>query len=305
MKKIGVGLRDRGFGLRPHAAGQAFRRRLFKAGGVDDGEIEIAEPGLAFAAVAGHARPVVDQRDAPADQPVEQRRLADIRPADNGDGETHWFCFPARSTNERGFKRSARESARRWRRRPCGCAAGCGLRRRPGWRRLCLLRLCLPLCLRLLRDRLHRSRGDRLRLGRDLALGFRHRFRPSALLPAALLRRRHDGGIRRRLVALDVLRRHALRHARHAFRKHRLAIALAASSFRSGRKHPACPGSKSAQPASAGRIATKVARNKMRCVRRMKVSPQLLPSAASSADSASTRVRAPGGVSPSAAIIST
>ena len=84
-----IGRGDRGFGLRPHAAGQALGRRLLEAGGVDHREGEIAEPRLALAAVAGDARPVVDQREPLADQPVEQRRLADIRPADDGDGEAH------------------------------------------------------------------------------------------------------------------------------------------------------------------------------------------------------------------------
>ena len=48
---------------------------------------EVAEPRLALAPVAGDARQVVDQRQPPADQPVEQRRLADVRPADDGDAE--------------------------------------------------------------------------------------------------------------------------------------------------------------------------------------------------------------------------
>ena len=48
-------------------------------------KLEVAEAGLALAAVAGHAGQIVDQRQLPADQPVEQRRLADIRPADDGD----------------------------------------------------------------------------------------------------------------------------------------------------------------------------------------------------------------------------
>ena len=84
-----IGLRDRRLGLRPHAAGEAFGRRLLEARGVDDGEGEIAEPRRALAAVARDAGLVVDQRQPPADQPVEQRRLADIRPADDGDGEAH------------------------------------------------------------------------------------------------------------------------------------------------------------------------------------------------------------------------
>ena len=40
--------------------------------------------------VAGHARHVVDDGDPAARQPVEQRRLADVRPADDHDfGESH------------------------------------------------------------------------------------------------------------------------------------------------------------------------------------------------------------------------
>ena len=84
-----IGRRDRGFGLGAHAAGQAFARRLFEAGGVDDGEGEIAEMGGGFTPVAGNARGVVDEREPPAGKPVEQRRLADIRPADDGDGKAH------------------------------------------------------------------------------------------------------------------------------------------------------------------------------------------------------------------------
>ena len=77
--------RDRRLGLRAHPPGEAVGRRLVEAGGVDRGEVEVAEPRLALAAVAGHAGQVVDERQPPADQPVEQRRLADIRPADDGD----------------------------------------------------------------------------------------------------------------------------------------------------------------------------------------------------------------------------
>ena len=88
-EKDRIGLPNRGLGLRAHAAGKALGRRLLKSRGIDHGEIKIAEPALAFAAVARHTRPVVDQRDAPANQPVEQSRLADIGAADDGDGEVH------------------------------------------------------------------------------------------------------------------------------------------------------------------------------------------------------------------------
>ena len=54
-----------------------------------DGEFEIAEPRLALAAVARHAGLVIDQRELLPDQPVEQRRFADIGPADDGNREGH------------------------------------------------------------------------------------------------------------------------------------------------------------------------------------------------------------------------
>ena len=82
-----VGRADRGLGLRAHAAGERIRRGLVEAGGVDGGEFEPADAGLALAPVAGDARQVVDQRQPLADEPVEQRRLADIRPTDDGDAE--------------------------------------------------------------------------------------------------------------------------------------------------------------------------------------------------------------------------
>ena len=55
----------------------------------DRRERKIAEPRLPFAPVARDARPVVNQREPPADQPVEQGRLADIRPANDRKGEAH------------------------------------------------------------------------------------------------------------------------------------------------------------------------------------------------------------------------
>ena len=82
----GVGLADRGDGLRPHPAGQGLGILVLVAGGVDDPEFEAEQGRLALAPVAGHAGPVVDQRQLPADQPVEQGRLADIGPADDRDG---------------------------------------------------------------------------------------------------------------------------------------------------------------------------------------------------------------------------
>jgi hypothetical protein len=85
----GVGELDRGLGLLLHPRRQRSLGALVEPRSVDDGEIEIVELGLAFAAVPRHARLVVDQRELLADQPIEQRRLSDIGPADNGNRERH------------------------------------------------------------------------------------------------------------------------------------------------------------------------------------------------------------------------
>jgi len=76
-------------GLRRHAVRQAVGRGLFEACRVDRRKGQIAEPRLAFAPIARDAGLVIDQRLPPADQPVEQGALADIRPADDRDGEVH------------------------------------------------------------------------------------------------------------------------------------------------------------------------------------------------------------------------
>jgi len=55
-KKDRVGVRNRGFGLRLHAAAQALRRCLFKPRRVDSGERKIPEPCLRFAPVARDSR---------------------------------------------------------------------------------------------------------------------------------------------------------------------------------------------------------------------------------------------------------
>ena len=85
----GIGLFDGRFGLGPHAAGQAFRSGLLQSGGIDHGEVDVAESAFPLAPVAGDARPVVDERQPAADQPVEEGRLADIGATDNGDCEWH------------------------------------------------------------------------------------------------------------------------------------------------------------------------------------------------------------------------
>jgi hypothetical protein len=57
--------------------------------GVDDREVEIAEPRPALAAVAGDAGLVVDQSEPASHQPVEQRGFADVGSADNGNSKIH------------------------------------------------------------------------------------------------------------------------------------------------------------------------------------------------------------------------
>ena len=69
-----------------HPAGQRVRVLILEARGVDHPELEPEQVGFAFAPVARHSRPVVDQRQALADQPVEQGRFADVGAADDGDG---------------------------------------------------------------------------------------------------------------------------------------------------------------------------------------------------------------------------
>ena len=76
--------------LAAHAAAQRFRSGFFKPRGIDDREIKIAKPRVAFAAVARDAGLIVDKRKPPPDQAVEQGRLADIGTADNGERKTHF-----------------------------------------------------------------------------------------------------------------------------------------------------------------------------------------------------------------------
>jgi hypothetical protein len=84
-----IGLGDCGIGLGAHTAGQGLVCGILQPGGIDDIDAQIADPRLTLAAVAGNAGPVVDQRQPAADQTVEQRRFADIGPADYGDGDGH------------------------------------------------------------------------------------------------------------------------------------------------------------------------------------------------------------------------
>jgi hypothetical protein len=84
-----VGHLHRAFAEAAHAALQAVVGGILQPGGVDHGEAQGAQPRLALAQVAGHAGLVVDQREFPADEPVEQGRLAHVGASDDGEGEAH------------------------------------------------------------------------------------------------------------------------------------------------------------------------------------------------------------------------
>ena len=99
-KQDGVGIADGHFGLGAHAPFEAIGIGLLETGGVDDLKAEIAEAGVTDATIARHARRVVDERQLLADEAIEQCRLADVRPSDNGDGRLgcHGWALP--STND-------------------------------------------------------------------------------------------------------------------------------------------------------------------------------------------------------------
>ena len=89
-----VAIDERGLGLRAHAPDERIGIAFLETGGVDDGEGEVRQSGFALATIAGDARLVVDQRQPAPDQPIEQRRLADIRPADDRDLGAHVISRP-------------------------------------------------------------------------------------------------------------------------------------------------------------------------------------------------------------------
>jgi len=71
-EKYDVGLVDRRFRLRAHASGQAFRRSLFEPGRIDHGERDVTETAFPLAPITRDTGPVIDQRQAPTHQPIEQ-----------------------------------------------------------------------------------------------------------------------------------------------------------------------------------------------------------------------------------------
>ena len=84
-----IGHIDRTLGQSPHPALQAVVSNLFQAGGVDHGEPQIEQPGIALAQIPGNTGLVIDQSQLPANQPVEQRGLAHVGSSDDGEGKGH------------------------------------------------------------------------------------------------------------------------------------------------------------------------------------------------------------------------
>lgn len=82
-EKRDIGGFQRRFGLLAHTAGQCFGLVVFPARRVDDLEFQAEQLGVAETTVARHARLIVDERELLADEPIEQRGLADVGSADD------------------------------------------------------------------------------------------------------------------------------------------------------------------------------------------------------------------------------
>ncbi len=83
-KEHRIGLRQRLLGLLLHARREGLGRGLVEARGIQHAEAEIAQARLALAPVAGDAGLIVDQRQAPPDETVEECRLPHVGTADDG-----------------------------------------------------------------------------------------------------------------------------------------------------------------------------------------------------------------------------
>ena len=108
-------------GMARSAWALTWRSRVSPAGqpaaGVDDGEVPPGPLGVEQLAVPGDARALLDDGLAPADDPVDQRALADVGPADHGD---HGPRSCSLAPSGRLFHRSTRVEQDRPQRRPVG-----------------------------------------------------------------------------------------------------------------------------------------------------------------------------------------
>ena len=77
------------FGLGLDPAGERVGGGALEAGGIDGRECEVAQLHRGLAAVAGDAGRIVDDRQRPAGQAIEQRRLADVGTADDDHRQGH------------------------------------------------------------------------------------------------------------------------------------------------------------------------------------------------------------------------
>ena len=80
-----VAVLKRQFGLLAHARLQTVVRHVLVPGGVDQGQVHVADIAVCIATVTDHARAIVNEREALADKPVEQGRFAHVGAADDGD----------------------------------------------------------------------------------------------------------------------------------------------------------------------------------------------------------------------------
>ena len=113
-----VALGDRVLGLPRHLLEDPVLGDRLEAAGVDDEELAVAEARAADVAVARQAGQVVHQRVARAREPVEQRRLADVGPADQGERGEHGARVPG--VHAAGRHRAAGRAGGRPRRRSFG-----------------------------------------------------------------------------------------------------------------------------------------------------------------------------------------
>src|SRR5262245_6706073 len=99
-KQHQVGVRQGQFALAAHAPGDRLGGRVLQACGIDHGHRVAGDHRLAVPAIARQPRHVGDQGSAPTGQAVEEGRLANIGPADDGNGWGHacfargrrWYC---------------------------------------------------------------------------------------------------------------------------------------------------------------------------------------------------------------------
>ena len=103
-----VGLGDGLLGLARHLAHDAGRVLGLEAAGIDDDELVPADLRVAVVAIARQAGEVGDDRVARLGQAIEERRLADVRPADQGDDGLH----EAVAATLAGLRRDGRRTRR-------------------------------------------------------------------------------------------------------------------------------------------------------------------------------------------------